>query len=346
MAFNYDVFGPVLKKKDISEIKVFKLIDWGKILNELDCPGKEIYLATYSINSRVGKIFENKQSKIRVLYDKRGENEVEVNKLAKKFPMIEFYPVKRLHLKLVLVEPDIVIVPTANLDKIRNEFDVGIGFRSRKACWVYSKYLNLLMAIRFIVAGIRFWLEENPTFSEHKNERFWVEDEYSKVFTGKEIDIEDIKLFISTGHTWHMKLPMGGTVKLDEEWRNLYILTYTMNIFVEDILAHVYRRRCYKKVRNVILVCNGRVNGNIELIKGLKERFPNDGFFKFLVHDNLHAKLVCFERDTVYVSTQNFIQIGSSKEDEDTVVGVHSEKICRWYYENFVKRIVSEAKEV
>jgi len=124
---------------------------------------------------------------------------------------------------------------------------------------------------------------------------------------GYALRLNDAK--ISVGLTsWNTKLSQIAKTPVE---RRIIIVTYSLpryQTFIPKILE--------KRSANVLIICHMKF---MERALELQKRFP---LLRFRFLDNVHAKVVLIEPDTVWLSSANF---GSSKWIECTI-GIHSEK--------------------
>lgn len=139
---------------------------------------------------------------------------------------------------------------------------------------------------------------------------------------GKAIRIDDAKLITTQmASTWNTRLSQIGTNNLKD--KKVIICTYSL----PDL---EYSEQIFdKRSKNVILVANEKFKVKAD---ELKAKYPD---LTIHLKEDIHAKIVLVEPETVWLSSANF---GKSGWFEHTI-GIHSKEAYSFYLQQIEKHL-------
>jgi PLD-like domain len=131
----------------------------------------------------------------------------------------------------------------------------------------------------------------------------WRDDNHGMVTRSSEI-----KCYFDS-HSWPMKLS-----QLHRQRGLVRVATYSLNA---EHAVDIFRRRPH----DIRIICNGKFRSEARL---LAARLP---LLEIACRDDMHAKLVLIEPDTVYLGSMNFVK----NMMKDAVLGVRGRDIHQHY---------------
>ena len=137
---------------------------------------------------------------------------------------------------------------------------------------------------------------------------------------GEAINIKDAKLFFGDNSTWATRLSQLAKVK-----GNVYISTFSLPDlpYAQEILE--------KRPRDIFIIAHSMFNTKALAIK---DAFPD---IRIALRDDIHAKIVLAEPETVWLSSANFGRSGWIEHG----IGMHSPEAFEFYRKAFTETFSS-----
>lgn len=136
---------------------------------------------------------------------------------------------------------------------------------------------------------------------------------------GKALELNDVKISTTrSSSTWNTRLSQISKTK-----GNIIIATYSLPDI--EYIEQIFRKRSEK----VSLVFHEKF---IERAQKLKELFPAIRLYPM---QDVHAKMVLIEPETVWLSSANFGQSGWFEQ----TIGMHSREAYQYYYDSLCKYV-------